>query len=130
MTARVLAFVVPIKTTNPLNGSGGTTRGARMAAARRGKQHREAARLCTLEALRLGLLPVLPLTVTLTRLSAGTLDAFDGLPASLKRVVDGICDALGVDDGDAEKIRFVARQEKCAPKTFGVRVEISKGGEE
>ena len=38
--------------------------------------------------------------VELTRLSAGTLDSHDGLRSALKWVVDGIAEALDVDDGD------------------------------
>ena len=120
-----IRFVVPVKTTNPLNGSGGTTRGGRMAAARRAKAQRRVARLCTTFALRTALLRS-PLAVTMTRVSTGTLDAHDGLPASLKRIVDGIAEALGIDDGDTTKVRWLYAQRKGKRGEHAVEVKIAE----
>lgn len=51
--------------------------------------------------------------VELTRIAPGKpLDAHDNLPGSMKAIVDGICDRLGIDDGDTARIRFVYAQEK------------------
>jgi|GEM_PF-1674786 len=129
-------FSIPVKTSNPLNGSGGTTRGARFAAAARAKKQRNAARECAMAAVEVDLAGIwvrhtrhflrYPLRVTLTRVSVGTLDAFDGLPASLKRIADGICDALGVDDGDASKVVFAAKQRKGSRGEYSVEVEIAE----
>lgn len=101
-----------LKAINPLN-----TREHHFARARRAKQQRQAAYWCTVDAMRQ--LPApghLPgrFVVILTRVHpqrAKPLDEHDALPASLKHVVDGICDRLGVDDGDKARVRFVYRQE-------------------
>ena len=118
-------FVVPVKTTNPLNGSGGTTRGGRMAAARRAKIVREDARFATIVAMR-SVYVRLPLSITLTRVSTGTLDAHDGLPASLKRIVDGIAEALGIDDGDTTRVRWLYAQRKGKRGEHAVEVQIAE----
>ncbi len=62
-----------------------------------------------------------PFVVTVTRLGPRELDD-DGASASAKWVRDGISVALGVDDGDVERIKFCVRQEKC--KYYGVKIEI------
>lgn len=59
-----------------------------------------------------GHLSKLKLLVELTRVSPkGRLDAHDNLRGALKHCVDGICDHLGVDDGDESRIRFTYAQE-------------------
>lgn len=61
--------------------------------------------------------------VHLTRVAPGQpLDEHDNLPASLKHVVDGICDRLGVDDGNKFRIRFEYSQERG---DWGVRFTVS-----
>jgi hypothetical protein len=65
-----------------------------------------------------------PLDVTLTRISAGTLDPFDNLPSALKAVADAVAAWAGVDDKDPAVIRFTAAQEKAKPKTYGVRIKV------
>lgn len=53
--------------------------------------------------------------VQITRVTPATgklLDDHDALPASVKHLVDGICDRLKVDDGDRSKVRFEYRQER------------------
>ncbi len=53
--------------------------------------------------------------VALTRVSPATsklLDEHDNLRGALKHVVDGICDHLGVDDGNTARIRFEYSQER------------------
>jgi len=62
-------------------------------------------------------------TVTLTRLSAGTLDD-DNLQGSLKACRDGVADALEVADNDY-RVRWLYVQEKCKRGAYGIRVEIA-----
>jgi hypothetical protein len=64
----------------------------------------------------------LPVLVTLTRISAGELDD-DNLRSSGKSVRDGVADVFGIPDNDP-RIRFAYAQEKCKPKTYGVRIEL------
>lgn len=65
--------------------------------------------------------PLLPATVTLTRLGPRKLDS-DNAAGAMKHVRDGIADAIGVDDGD-ERYDWQYKQEKS--KTYGVRIEIT-----
>lgn len=114
MSARPFKTLLPLKTVNPLNGQHGHWR---KTAARR-KSERSTAFV---------MVPVfkLPATVTLTRLSAGTLDD-DAVPGAMKSIRDGICDKVGIPDNDP-RIRFVYAQERCNRGAFGVRVEIEHG---
>ena len=64
-----------------------------------------------------------PFVVTITRLGPRMLDD-DGASASAKWVRDGVAAALGVDDGDVERIKFCVRQETC--KRYGVKIEIAE----
>lgn len=68
--------------------------------------------------------PPLPCTITLTRVSAGTLDAHDNLPSAFKHIVDQIAAWLGVDDADP-RVTWIYAQEKCKRGDYGVEVEIS-----
>lgn len=88
--------------------------------AKRKKQHRETVRLM----LNGKTPPALPVIVTLTRVSAGTLDAHDNLPSSMKNIVDEIAAWLGIDDADP-RVSWRYAQAKCAPKKFNVIVEFS-----
>ena len=62
--------------------------------------------------------------ILLTRIGRGRMDA-DNLAGSGKHVQDGICDALGIDDG-SERVRFSYAQEIGV--RWGVRVEIEVHG--
>lgn len=66
--------------------------------------------------------PELPVRVTMTRLSAGTLDD-DNLQGACKAIRDGIADAYGVADNDP-RIRWEYDQERCKRGEFGVLVEL------
>ncbi len=66
--------------------------------------------------------PVGPLRIRLTRIAPRGLDS-DNLHAALKACRDGVADYLGVDDGDLSLTWEVA-QERGAPKTYAVRIEI------
>ncbi len=64
-----------------------------------------------------------PVKVRVTRIAPRPLDSHDNLAASVKNVVDGIADWLGVKDNDP-RITWLYRQERGAPKTYAVRVEV------
>lgn len=64
-----------------------------------------------------------PVKVTITRVAPRPLDSHDNLRSSLKAVVDGISDWLGVKDND-ERIEWAYAQERGAPKTYAVRIEV------
>ena len=63
-----------------------------------------------------------PCRVRLTRLAPTELDAHDGMPASLKKPLDGVADWLGVDDSNPAVQWEYGPQEKA--RTFGLRVEV------
>lgn len=95
-------FSILVHTKNPMNQSFGNSRIAAILQRKQDGEERDCARAETLAALRrdgIHAADLIPAVVTLTRVSAGTLDAHDGLRVALKRVVDGIALALGVDDG-------------------------------
>lgn len=106
-----------IATYNPLNG-GSHSKGRQVQAAKR-KRVRAQARAWIMDQKSV---PALPVSVHLCRLSRGTLDEWDGLPASLKAVIDGISDAYGLNDSDPRFMWLKPSQEKA--KAFGVRITI------
>jgi len=63
------------------------------------------------------------ISVSLTRRAPGTLDVHDGLPMSLKAVVDSIADSLGVDDADY-RIAYAYSQVKSKEYAVDVRIEV------
>lgn len=65
-----------------------------------------------------------PCTVTLIRMSSGTLDD-DNLQGAAKAIRDGIADAIGVPDNDP-LIRWQYAQERCNRGEYGMRVRIEK----
>jgi hypothetical protein len=122
--AGVIKFTIPVKTTNPLNGSQGRTRGAVLAKAAQRKKQRNAARLCAMAThpLEPGEMLWDP-AILLTRVSAGTLDT-DGLAASLKSIRDGLADWLGVADNDP-RVTWSYAQRKGKRREYSVEVEIT-----
>lgn len=67
-----------------------------------------------------------PVTVLVTRIGPRKIkDDHDNLRASAKHVVDGVADALGVDDGDRSKVSWTYAQAKGP---YAVRVEILEAG--
>jgi hypothetical protein len=123
----MIEFLIPIKTVNEANGSHGHWR----VKARRRKAQRHSANEACWWALN-NYKPrqvSLPCVVTMSRLSAGTLDD-DNLRVSLKSVRDGIADAFGVADNDP-RIEWRYAQEKCKCGEYGVmvRIEPSKTNE-
>lgn len=66
-----------------------------------------------------------PVTVKLVRIAPRRLDR-DNLATSFKSAIDSIAEHWGIDDGDETKAQWVFAQERGAPRTYGVRVEVSK----
>jgi hypothetical protein len=107
---RMTAVRLAIRTVSEMN-----ARGHWSARARRMKAHRQAAYVYT------SAMP-LPCVVTLTRVSAGTLDD-DNLRSALKGVRDGVADRLGCDDADP-RIRFEYGQVKGKRGEYAVLVDV------
>lgn len=128
MSVAPVRFVLRLKTKNPLNVRVANSRSAAMAIRRRDRVERDTSRAETIRALRLARVTpcdLLPARVLLTRFSSGRLDPHDGLPASFKRIVDGIALALCVDDG-GPAVQWRYRQGKCKPGLFGLVVTIER----
>ncbi len=117
-----------VRTKNPANvGRTQSALAATIAARERRLEHQSAVLHTRAAMARAGLRPVdlVPAVVTLVRVSAGTMDAHDGLRSALKYLVDGIAEALGVDDGRGA-IEWRYLQQKCKPKHYAVGVRIQK----
>lgn len=100
----MICTTLPLRTPNPLNGSHGHW--ARKARIR--KTHRDIVRMAIAARGR----HPLPVVATITRVAPSRgLDPHDGLGAALKGVIDGIADALGVDDRDP-RVRWDLRQRR------------------
>lgn len=119
--SRVCSVWLAIDTGSPANERGSSRwRGARDARVR--------GRVCSLVA------PVLlahrvrpPCVVVLVRVSPRPLDS-DNAASSLKRVRDGVADALGIDDADP-RVSWVVEQRRGPAKVRGVVVEVYPRGE-
>lgn len=114
-----VAFAVRVRTHNRLNGTHGHW--STIAKARR--TERTATAMAWYSAMGPGVRPVLPVLVTLTRLSPGSrpMDEPDGLSSALKSIRDEVARHLGVDDADP-RITWKYAQERA--KEHGVRVAI------
>lgn len=88
---------------------------------RRAKAQREAAHLLLISEISKHGQPQLPAVVTITRYGKRKLDD-DNLAASAKHVRDGVADALQVDDGDGQMVRWEYRQE--IGQAYGVRIQV------
>lgn len=105
---------------NPLNGIGA---GSRIALSRTRKKQRELAALVVRGALRGRAL--LPCTVLVRRVAPSSgLDPHDSLPASLKSIVDGIADALGLASDRDARVRWTYAQRRGVPGEHAVEVEV------
>lgn len=114
----MIEFLIPIKTVTE-----GNAKEHWRTKAARAKSQRGAARL--FGSAQCGKQDVaLPCTVTLVRISPGTLDD-DNLPGSLKHIRDGIADWLGVDDKHRDAVRYKYDQSKGKP--MGVLVTVTPG---
>lgn len=90
-----MTVTLPLKTTNPLNGSWGRWQSRSFA---RRKQRNAAAAACRDQ---IGEPLPLPLSITLVRVAPSSGLDDDALPASLKSVRDGVTDWLGLSDDRA-----------------------------
>lgn len=111
-----MSVFLPIKTISVLN-----AREHHQQRARRTALHRKTA-FILMKAW--GTPPGLPVTITMTRISAGTLDD-DNLASAFKAARDGVADWLGVDDGDTG-ITWVRKQQRGKKYEYGVIVEVSQ----
>lgn len=112
----VLKLVLPIRTSNPLNGS----QACYHARARVRKQQRSITALTlAAHARAIGL----PARVLVTRVAPRKLDAWDGLGAALKGIIDGVADAFGVRDDDP-RLRIEVSQQRGEPREYGVLITI------
>jgi hypothetical protein len=120
--------LLPIKTPNPSNGAFGTTRAAMFAEASMRKSQHAIALAGVGAALRSrGLVgaDVLPCTVTLTRIAfSNGLDEHDNLRSALKKIVDGIADALGLASDRTPLVQWEYAQRRGKPKETAVLVEV------
>lgn len=64
-----------------------------------------------------------PLAITLTRLGKRRMDC-DNLAGSFKAAADELCQFLGIDDGDFERLSWEYRQE--IGKDYGLRIELKE----
>lgn len=67
------------------------------------------------------------LRITLTRLGGRKLDR-DNLAGAFKPILDGVCQWLGIDDGDEERLAVEWKQEPGGG--YGVRIAIETVSEE
>lgn len=113
-----LSFEMPLYTKSEANGRGHTRAKIGMVKAQRFATRR------ALEAFVGPRCPLpLPLRVRLTRIAPRELDD-DNAVSAMKHVRDEIAAWLGVSDRKRDVVRYEVEQEKGAPKTYGVRVEI------
>ena len=106
----------------PKNRNFTVSMGARMAEAAKTRKTREQVRLRTMAMLGRRTVVGIPRT-TVTRLSAGVLDR-SGLWESLKSVIDGLADGLGLKDDRELQERMTVAQEKCPRGACGIRIEV------
>lgn len=127
--APLVRFQFAHRTRNPNNGSQGTTRIGAIVRAKKGAAERAHAQTMTRGLVRpLTILALRKLLLErkaqliVTRIAPRKMDRADGLGASMKRIIDGVCDAFGVKDGDIEIAP--ARQERGKPREYAVRIEV------
>lgn len=115
---------IDVRTPNPLNGIGA---GSRIALSRQRKRQRQLAALVVRGALRGALRgrALLPCVVLVRRVAPSSgLDPHDSLPASLKSIVDGIADALGLASDRDARVRWTYDQRRGVPGEHAVEVEV------
>lgn len=124
----MIRIEIPVRTTNPLNGSQGRTRGGMFARSRHRKMLRELTRLhmcawCPLDHWQ-ALMDdgTKPVTVTLTRIAPRPLDD-DGWQAAAKSIRDAVAGTLGVKDNSTRVVWRYA-QSRGRPKTYSVVITV------
>jgi hypothetical protein len=122
---KILEVTLPIRTTNPLNGAQGTTRGAMFARAKDRARQRDLTGL-VLSPARRKLVKLLTdgerFNVTLTRIAPSEGLDDDSLPASMKAIRDAIADTCGLPSDRTPLIRWIYGQRRS--KEYGVIVAI------
>lgn len=99
----------------------GQSRGALMAKVRRAHKQREDVTMVLQS--RFGKVPPAPpLTITLTRIAPGTLDAHDSLPPSFKHVADAVAAWIGLDDAD-KRLTWKYDQRRDG-RSYGITIRI------
>jgi hypothetical protein len=121
MSSPDIAFTIHVATINSQNE---TRQGGWRARVRRAQKQKQACFWPLAKHVPRGTPLALPILVTLTRVSAGTMDD-DGLRNALKHVRDAIANWVGIDDGDTTSIAFRYLQERGPKLTRLVRVQIS-----
>jgi hypothetical protein len=91
--------------------------------ARRAKDQRGVTKLFLLAEARK---PPIPCVIRLTRIAPRKLDQ-GNIAAAFKHVQDGCADWIGIDDRHEDLVKYEYKQEKGAPKTCAVRIEIVEG---
>lgn len=117
----LIRYDIPIKTVSELNVSCHWA-----VRAKRKKQQRSVAYLCTMSALEhhyAHMSGFKHITITLTRHGRGILNAHDNLPSAFKACVDGIAQVLSVKQDEDERLEWIYKQEKS--KEYYVSVEIN-----
>lgn len=114
MSRAVRMAVLPLKIVSVSN-----LREHHHARARRSRAHRGAASA-------IGVLPALPVVVTLSRIAPRQLDD-DNLRTAFKALRDGIAARYGIPDNDP-RIRWEYGQERGRPKEYAARVTICEEG--
>jgi len=120
----MIAFSIPVKTTNPNNGRQGFSKGATFTKARSRKRQRHTAGMMTLAAMARADL-TLPVVVSVTRVAPSQgLDPHDGLGAALKGIIDGISDGLGLKNDRDTRVQWQLSQRRGRAKEYAVDVAI------
>lgn len=70
-----------------------------------------------------GFTPTFPVAVTVTRVAPRLIDGHDNLPMSCKGIVDQVAAQLGVDDGDAARVRWAYAQRR--DRAYAVEIQIT-----
>lgn len=116
-----MTIYLPIVTVSESNWSG-----AFRVKLRRKKAQREAAYLITRDRINRGHRPQKSISIRQVRMVRCATRLLDpgNLPAALKHCQDGVCLALGIDDGPRTGIKWAYSQEIVRKADVGVRVEI------
>lgn len=123
-----LLVVLPIRTRNPLNQPTGNTRVAGIMRSRMRAAHRKVTKITVaahMKSRAVAPSEFLPARITITRVSMGELDKWDGLGAALKAVIDGVADVFELRDDD-HSFEWVLRQKKGGRGVHCVEVLIEK----
>ena len=109
--------ILPIKTSNPTNGSHGHwSKQARIRKAQRAETRLHLRNLIAVQ---------FPVVIELTRIAPRELDD-DNLRPALKSIRDGVTDALGLTDDRDKRLTWEYGQRKGKPRQYAVDVKIKE----